>query len=42
MDSGSGGARRFEMNSEAVGLEGEGHGGAGGTLAADGEEGCGG
>lgn len=37
-----GGARRFEMNSEAVGLEGDGQGGAGGALAVDGEEGCGG
>jgi len=38
----SGGARRFEMNSGAVGLEAEGQGGAGGTLAVDEEEGCGG
>jgi hypothetical protein len=30
------------MNSEAVGLEGEGEGGAVGALAVDGEEGCGG
>jgi len=30
------------MNLEAVGLEGEGQGGAGGALAVDEEEGCGG
>jgi hypothetical protein len=30
------------MNSGAVGLEAEGQGGAGGTLAVDEEEGCGG